>query len=125
MILALITCKDIATASNELGVTRQAIYNRLQQPAFRQRLQNERQGKFQIANSKLTDKMSEAIETLSSIMNDKEVCAGTRIKSAQILLDICLRTSEQMDILERSLLTYHRIIVPPLIILALCTEQKH
>lgn len=101
MILALVTCKDITDASNTLGVTRQAIYNRLQQPAFRQRLQNERQGKFQIANSKLTDKMGEAIETLSSIMNDKEVCTGTRIKSAQILLDICLRTSEQIDILER------------------------
>ena len=27
MILALTTCKDIATASNELGITRQAIYN--------------------------------------------------------------------------------------------------
>lgn len=101
MIIALTTCKDVATASNELGITRQAIYNRLQQPAFRQRLQNERQGKFQIANSKLTDKMSEAIETLSSVMNDAEVSAGIRIKSAQILLDICLRTSEQMDILER------------------------
>lgn len=63
------------TASNELGVTRQAIYNRLQQPAFRQRLQNERQGKFQIANSKLTDKMSEAIETLSSIMLLNRKCS--------------------------------------------------
>lgn len=101
MILALVTCKDITTASNELGITRQSIYNRLQQPAFRQRLQNERQGKFQIANSKLTDKMGEAIETLSSVMNDKKVSAGVRIKSAQILLDICLRTTEQMDILER------------------------
>lgn len=101
MILALTSCKDIATASNELGITRQAIYNRLQQPAFRQRLQNERESKFQVANSKLTDKMSEAIETLSSVMNDKGVSAGTRIKSAQVLLDICLRTSEQMDILER------------------------
>lgn len=101
MILALTTCKDIATASNELGITRQAIYNRLQQPAFRQRLQNERQSKFQIANSKLTDKMGAAIETLSSVMNDTEVPPGTRIKSAQILLDICLRTSEQTDIIER------------------------
>ena len=101
MILALITCKDITAASNELGITRQAIYNRLQQPSFRQKLQNERQGKFQIANSKLTDRMSEAIETLSSVMNDTEVSAGARIKASQILLDICLRTSEQMDILER------------------------
>ena len=101
MILALVTCKDITDASNTLGVTRQAIYNRLQQPAFRRKLQNERQGKFQIANSKLTDKMSEAVETLSSVMNDAEVCAGTRIKAARTLLDICLRTSEQMDIVER------------------------
>ena len=101
MIIALTTCKDIATASDELGVTRQAIYNRLQQPAFRQKLQNERQGKFQIANSKLTDKMSQAIETLSSVMNDTEVSAGVRIKSAQILLDICLRTTEINDIVER------------------------
>lgn len=101
MILALITCKDIATASHELGITRQAIYNRLQQPAFRQRLQSERQGKFQIANSKLTDKMGEAVETLSSVMNDAGVSAGSRIKAARTLLDICLRTSEQMDILER------------------------
>ena len=101
MILALLTCKDIQSASNELEISRQAIYNRLQQPAFRQRLQNERQGKFQIANSKLTDKMSEAIETLSSVMNDTEVSAGTRIKSAQILLDICLKTTEQTDITER------------------------
>ena len=101
MIIALITCKDITTASEKLGITRQAIYNRLQQPAFRQRLQNERQGKFQIANSKLTDKMSEAIETLSSVMNDTEIAPSTRIKSARTLLDICLRTSEQMDIVER------------------------
>lgn len=101
MIIALTTCKDIATASDELGVTRQAIYNRLQQPEFRQKLQNERQGKFQIANSKLTDKMGEAVETLSSIMNDTGVSARVRVKSAQILLDICLRTTEQMDIVER------------------------
>ena len=101
MILALVTCKDVTTASNELGITRQAIYNRLQQPAFRRKLQNERQGKFQIANSKLTDKMSEAVETLSSVMNDRKVSAGIRIKAARTLLDICLRTTEQMDILER------------------------
>ena len=101
MILALLTCKDIQSASNELGITRQSIYNRLQQPAFRRKLQNERQGKFQIANSKLTDKMSEAIETLSSVMNDTEIAPSTRIKSAQILLDICLKTTEQTDIIER------------------------
>ena len=101
MVLALLTCKDITTASEKLGISRQAIYNRLQQPTFRKRLQSERQGKFQIANSKLTDKMSEAVETLSYVMNDTEIAPSTRIKSAQILLDTCLKTTEQTDIIER------------------------
>ena len=101
MILALLTCKDIQSASNELEISRQAIYNRLQQPAFRQRLQKERVGKYQVANSKLTESMGEAIETLVSVMRDTEVSASTRIKSAQILLDICLKTTEQTDIIER------------------------
>ena len=48
MILALITCKDITTASEKLGISRQAIYNRLQQPTFRKRLQSERQGQYQV-----------------------------------------------------------------------------
>ena len=34
-------------------------------------------------------------------MNDKEIAPGTRVKSAQILLDICLRTTEINDIVER------------------------
>lgn len=101
MILALITCKDITTASEKLGISRQAIYNRLQQPAFRKRLQNERQGQMQVASSKLTNITGNAIETLSSVMNDTEIAPGTRVKSAQILLDICLRTTEINDIVER------------------------
>ena len=35
------------------------------------------------------------------VMKDAETAPGTRIKAAQILLDICLRTSEQLDILSR------------------------
>ena len=101
MILALITCKDITTASEKLGISRQAIYNRLQQPTFRKRLQSERQGQMQVASSKLTNITGNAIETLSSVMNDREVSAGTRTKAARILLDICLRTTEINDIVER------------------------
>lgn len=101
MILALVTCKDITDASEKLGISRQAIYNRLQQPAFRKRLQNERQGQMQVASSKLTNITGNAIETLSSVMNDTEIASGTRIRSAQVLLDICLRTTEINDIVER------------------------
>lgn len=101
MILALITCKDITDASNTLGVTRQAIYNRMRKPEFRQKLREQRQDKYQVANTKLTDAMNDAIETLITIMNDTETSAGIRVKASQTILDICLKTTEQMDILER------------------------
>ena len=45
--------------------------------------------------------MTEAIQVILSIMKDAETAPGTRIKAGQILLDICLRTSEQLDILSR------------------------
>lgn len=101
MITALLSSRDIATASSQLGISRQAIYNRLQQPLFRKKLQTERQAMFQVASNQLTDKMSAAIETLSDVMQDVNISARTRIRAAQIILDICLRTSEQMDIIDR------------------------
>lgn len=101
MITALLSSRDIATASNQLGISRQAIYNRLQQPLFRKKLQTERQAMFQVASNQLTDKMGAAIETLSDVMQDVNISARTRIKAAQVILDICLRTSEQMDIIDR------------------------
>ena len=101
MMQALSTCKDITTASENLGISRQAIYNRMRKPEFRQKLRELRQDKYQVANTKLTDAMNDAINTLVTIMNDTETSAGIRVKASQVVLDICLKTTEQMDILER------------------------
>lgn len=101
MMQALTQTKDIAGASEYLGISRQAIYNRMRKPEFRQRLREQRQDKYQVANTKLTDAMNDAIETLVTIMNDTETSAGIRVKASQTILDICLKTTEQMDILER------------------------
>ena len=101
LITALATSTSITDAAKNLGVTRQAIYNRLQKPEFRKRLQSERDSKFQVAGNQLAGGMTEAIQVILSIMKDAETAPGTRIKAGQILLDICLRTSEQLDILSR------------------------
>lgn len=101
LITALATSTSITDVAKNLGVTRQAIYNRLQKPEFRKRLQSERDSKFQVAGNQLAGGMTEAIQVILSIMKDAETAPGTRIKAGQILLDICLRTSEQLDILGR------------------------
>lgn len=101
MIFAILSNKDILTASKTLGISVQSIYNRLRKPEFRQRLQQERQGKFEVANSKLTDSMGKAISTLVEILEDANVSAGVRIRAAQIVLDITLKVTEQADIIQR------------------------
>lgn len=101
MILAILSNKDLLTASKTLGISVQSIYNRLRKPEFRQRLQQERQGKFEVANSKLTDSMGKAISTLVEILEDTNISAGVRIRAAQILLDITLKVTEQTDIIQR------------------------
>ena len=101
MILAILSNKDILTASKTLGISVQSIYNRLRKPEFRQRLQQERQGKFEVANSKLTDSMGKAISVLVEILEDSNVSAGVRIRASQILLDITLKVTEQTDIIQR------------------------
>ena len=101
MILAILSNKDLLTASKTLGISVQSIYNRLRKPEFRQRLQQERQGKFEVANSKLTDRMGKAISTLVEILEDTNISAGVRIRASQILLDITLKVTEQTDIIQR------------------------
>ena len=101
LITALSVSTSIADTAKDLGITRQAIYNRLQKPEFRKRLQSERDSKFQVAGNQLAGGMSEAIQVILAVMKDAETAPGVRVKAGQILLDICLRTSEQLDILSR------------------------
>ena len=101
MIFAILSNKDLLTASKTLGISVQSIYNRLRKPEFRQRLQQERQGKFEVANSKLTDSMGKALSTLVEILEDTNISAGVRIRSAQILLDITLKVTEEANIIQR------------------------
>lgn len=101
MIFAILSNKDILTASKTLGISVQSIYNRLRKPEFRQRLQQERQSKFEVASSKLTDSMGKAISVLVEILEDANVSAGVRIRASQILLDITLKVTEQANIIQR------------------------
>lgn len=110
LILALATCRDITSAANKLNISRQAVYNRLRKPEFRERLQQERDAKFMIANDKLTDSMASAIETLNSALYDKKCPYGVRIKAAQVIIDLTLKSVEQMEILERIVVIEEQLI---------------
>lgn len=101
LISALLSSATIKQASDEVGLSEQAVYSRLRKPAFRAQLQNARDNQFQVISSKLEDANFKALNTLVSILDDSEVSAGIKVRASQTLLDLSLRNREQADILTR------------------------
>lgn len=101
LISALLTCPTIKQASDEVGLSEQAVYSRLRKPDFRTKLQNARTTQFQVISSKLENANFKALNTLVSILDDSEVSAGIKVRASQTLLDLSLRNREQADIISR------------------------
>lgn len=101
LISALLSCPTIKQASESVGLSEQSVYSRLRKPDFREKLQNARTTQFQVISSKLEDANFKALDTLISVLDDKETSAGIRVKAAQMLLDLSLKNREQADILTR------------------------
>lgn len=101
LISALLTCPTIKQASDEVGLSEQAVYSRLRKVDFREKLQSARNDQFQVISSKLEDANFKALNTLVSILDDSEVSAGIKVRASQTLLDLSLRNREQADIISR------------------------
>ncbi len=101
LISALLSCPTIKLASESVGLSEQSVYSRLRKPDFRAQLQNARDNQFQVISSKLEDANFKALNTLVSILDDREVSAGIKVRASQTLLDLSLKNREQADILTR------------------------
>lgn len=101
LISALLSSATIKQASDEVGLSEQAVYSRLRKVDFRTKLQNARNDQFQVISSKLEDANFKALNTLVSILDDSEVSAGIKVRASQTLLDLSLRNREQIDVISR------------------------
>lgn len=101
MVDVLLSTKSIAQASEQLQCTRKTIYNRLAKPEFYNRLANERKNNMTLASSKLTTAQNDAIATLLNVLHDDNASQSCKIKSSQIILDSCLKVTQQIDILDK------------------------
>lgn len=101
LISALLSSPTIKQTAKTVGISETAIYTRLRKPDFRAKLQNARDTQFQVISSKLEDANFKALNTLISILDDKEVSAGIRVRASQTLLDLSLKNREQADIITR------------------------
>lgn len=101
LISALLSSATIKQASESVGLSEQSVYSRLRKPDFRAQLQNARDNQFQVISSKLEDANFKALNTLVSILDDREVSAGIKVRASQTLLDLSLKNREQIDVISR------------------------
>ena len=101
MIEALITTSSVTKCAEVLGCTRKSIYDRMKKPEFYAKLQQQRKDSFTLATSKVTNAQEQAVQTLIDIMGSEDANDACRIKASQIILDACLKTTQQIDVIDQ------------------------
>ncbi len=101
MIEALIVTGNITKCAEMLGCNRKSIYDRLKRPDFYAKLQQQRKDCFVLTTSKVTSAQEQAVQTLIDIMSSESASDGCKIRASQIILDTCIKTTQQIDVIDQ------------------------
>lgn len=88
-------------AAKALGVTRNCIYKRLQDDAFRAQYTTAQSAVINAVSLELTAVISDAVGTLHDVATNDVASDGARISASNALLTHCVRYVETASILRR------------------------
>ena len=97
ILTALLSCGSIAEAEKISGVSRTTIYNRLADETFKAEYDRRRSLVLNEACTTLT----KAVDTIRGIMEDTDTAPQVRLNASALILQNCLKYTEQIDILSR------------------------
>jgi hypothetical protein len=100
LLLALACGATVESAARECGVSARTVYRRLNEPAFRQRLQRLRSDMVQRTAGTLTAASAEAVRTLVELLKPK-VADTTRLGAAKAVLESGVKLRELAELEER------------------------
>ena len=100
-ISALLACPRVEDAAQQCGVSRTTLWRMSQDPEFRLRLQEARARLSEQIVISLQANTLEAVNTLRSVMLDKQATTSVRISAAGKLIDFSLRAKQQLDVEQR------------------------
>lgn len=101
-LVALISSPTIREASKKSGVAERTINEYMRtDPEFRQAYEQYRQDIIRNASERMTNAMTDAVSTLTSIMNDKKTNTATRVTASKAVLEYGLKLWEVADINAR------------------------
>lgn len=100
-IMALLACPRVEDAAQQCGISRTTLWRMSQEPEFKLRLQEARAKLSEQIVISLQANTLEAVNTLRSVMLDKQATTSVRISAAGKLIDFSLRAKQQLDVEQR------------------------
>ncbi|MGI8773194.1 MAG: hypothetical protein ACR2JE_17360 [Acidobacteriaceae bacterium] len=100
-LLALLSCRTIREAAQSAKVAESTVLRWLATPSFRDRYDAERRQLFESAKNALRSAAAGSVATLTAVQEDQAAPAGARVTAAKAILELCMRISENDDIIRR------------------------
>ena len=101
ILTALLTETTITQVAQKAGVSEPTVYARLKNKTFKAAYEKARQDLLESNKNALQAQLSDAIVTLSEIMNNKDNAPQVRLNASEAIMRNMLRLNEQLDILNR------------------------
>lgn len=100
IIAALIASSSITEAAARLNISARTIYDRMATRDFKAAYTAAKSDIIRGAVFNINNKLTEAIETVSELMTDKEVSPAIRLQAAQTILNNAQKFSERLSVEE-------------------------
>ena len=97
IIAALLDAGSIAEAAQKLGISVKTIYERRRDSDFRLAYQDAKNEIIRGAVYKINRSLSDAVDTVTEIMNDTNVNPQTRLQAAQTLISNSTKITERLE----------------------------
>lgn len=97
IIAALMTSSTIAETASKVGLSTRAVYDRMASKDFKALYHGAKTDIVRGAVFKINSKLTEAIETVSELMTDKEVNPAIRLQAAQTIITNAAKFSERLQ----------------------------
>lgn len=100
-IIALMTRDTITQAHEQAGISQASAYKYLKDPIFKKAMSDMRTEAMRTVTQKLMNSGTDAVDALTTIMNDKTAAHTARVSAARAILEHLTKTFELSDIVER------------------------
>ena len=101
LIAALLQHGTIREASEVVGLTPRAIYDRMDKPDFRAMYMEAKNDILRNAVFSVNEKLGGAINVVDGIMNNQEVNPAIRLQAAQVLINNAAKFTDRLSTVEK------------------------